>query len=72
MNRNKLYKVRRAMDVELQIRKHLPRDAQPTVAIIDEYCAEYKDLFKEVRNYECLKYLHLGIISPIKENHYQK
>jgi hypothetical protein len=39
---------------------------QPTVAIIDEYCAEYKDLFKEVRNYECLKYLHLGIISLIK------
>ncbi len=54
------------MDVELQIRKHLPRDTQPTVAIIDEYCAEYKDLFKEVRNHECLKYLHLGIISPIK------
>ncbi len=28
--------------------------------------AEYKDLFKEVRNYECFKYLHLGIISTIK------
>ncbi len=28
------------MDVELQILKHLPRDAQPTVAIIDKYCAE--------------------------------
>ena len=54
------------MDVELQILKHLPRDAHPTVAIIDEYCAEYKDLFKEVRNYECFKYLHLGIISPLK------
>ena len=54
------------MDVELQILKHLPRDAHPTVAVIDEYCAEYKDLFKEVRNYECFKYLHLGIISPIK------
>jgi SRSO17 transposase len=54
------------MDVELQILKHLGRDAHPTVAIIDEYCAEYKDLFKEVRNYECFKYLHLGIISPIK------
>lgn len=53
------------MDVELQILKHLPRDAQPTVAIIDEYCAEYKDLFKEVRNYECFKYLHMGIMSPI-------
>jgi SRSO17 transposase len=54
------------MDNELQILKHLARDAQPTVAIIDRYCAGYKDLFKEVRNYECFKYLHLGIISPIK------
>jgi SRSO17 transposase len=54
------------MDVELQILKHLARDAHPTVAIIDEYCAEYKDLFKEVRNYECFKYLHLGIMSSIK------
>ncbi|MDX2096821.1 MAG: IS701 family transposase [Leptolyngbyaceae cyanobacterium bins.59] len=54
------------MDVELQILKHLPRAAQPTVAFIDDYCAEYKDLFKEVRNYECFKYLHLGILSPIK------
>ncbi|MBE9054419.1 IS701 family transposase [Nostocales cyanobacterium LEGE 11386] len=54
------------MDVELQMLKHLARDAQPTVALVDEYCAEYRDIFKEVRNYECLKYLHLGIISPIK------
>jgi len=54
------------MDVELQILKHLPRTAHPTVAIIDEYCAEYRDIFKEVRNHECFKYLHLGIISPIK------
>ncbi len=54
------------MEVELQVLKHLAREAHPTVAIIDEYCAEYKDLFKEVRNYECFKYLHLGIISPIK------
>ena len=54
------------MDVELQILKHLARDAHPTVAIIDSYCAEYKDLFKEVRNYECFKYLHLGIMSQIQ------
>jgi SRSO17 transposase len=54
------------MDVELQILKHLARDAHPTVATIDEYCAEYQDLFKEVRNYECFKYLHLGIMSQIK------
>jgi SRSO17 transposase len=54
------------VDVELQILKHLARDAQPTVSVIDQYCQGYKDLFPEVRSYECFKYLHLGIISPIK------
>lgn len=62
----KLYEVSRAMDVELQILKHLPREAHPTVALIDSYCAECKELFEEVRNYECFKYFHLGIISPIE------
>ncbi|MDH6058689.1 hypothetical protein [Umezakia ovalisporum] len=38
------------MDVELQILKHLARDIHPTVAV-DKYRAEYKELFKEVRNY---------------------
>ena len=37
------------MDVELQILKHLKRDAQPTVAIIDQYC--------EVNNVYFFKYL---------------
>ena len=46
------------MDVELQVLKHLGRDAQSTTRAIDEYCAEYKDIFKEVRSYECFKYLH--------------
>jgi hypothetical protein len=46
------------MDVELQVLKHLARDAQSTTRAIDEYCAEYKDIFKEVRSYECFKYLH--------------
>src|SRR6476469_10039540 len=55
------------MDVELQVLKHLARSPHPTVALIDEYCAEYRDLFKEVRNYECFKYLHLGIIAPLKK-----
>jgi SRSO17 transposase len=53
------------MDVELQVLKHLARDAQSTVSFIDQYCNEYKDLFPEVRSYECFKYLHLGIISSI-------
>lgn len=43
------------MDNELQILKHLARDPHPTVTIIDSYCAEYKDLFKEVRNKEVLQ-----------------
>ena len=55
------------MDVELQVLKHLARDAQLTTRVIDEYCGEYKDIFKEVRSYECFKYLHLGIIAPISE-----
>ena len=54
------------MDVELQILKHLKRNARPTVTIIDQYCDSYSELFSDVRNYECLKYLHQGIISPIK------
>lgn len=54
------------MDVELQILKHLRRDAHPTVGVIDEYCEKYTDIFKEVRNSQCFKYLHLGIISTLK------
>ncbi|MGL6339218.1 MAG: IS701 family transposase [Waterburya sp.] len=53
------------MDVELQILKHLKRDPQPTMTIIDRYCQAYSDLFPEVRAYECFKYLHQGIVSPI-------
>ena len=51
-------KIDRTMDVELQILKHLKRSPTPTVAIIDQYCDSYRDLFSDVRNYECLKYLH--------------
>ncbi|MGL5835717.1 MAG: IS701 family transposase [Waterburya sp.] len=54
------------MDVELQILKHLKRDARPTVSVIDQYCSAYNDLFSEVRSYECFKYLHQGIVSSIK------
>lgn len=54
------------MDVALQIRQHLPRDPEPTNAVIDDYCADYQDLFQDVRNYECFKFLHLGLIAPIK------
>ena len=45
------------MDVKLQILKHLKRLPLPTVAIIDRYCDSYNDLFSDIRNYECFKYL---------------
>ena len=48
------------MDNELQSLKHLPRDPHPTVAIIDTYCAEYRELFKELRNKEVLQIFTLG------------
>ncbi|MGB7439566.1 MAG: IS701 family transposase [Coleofasciculaceae cyanobacterium] len=54
------------MDVELQIQRHLARDARPTVGFIDNYCSHYKSIFPEVRSYECFKYLHLGMLSAIK------
>ena len=56
----------KVMDVELQILKHLKRSPRPTVSVIDKYCESYNDLFSDVRGYECFKYLHQGIISPIK------
>ena len=43
-----------------------PRHAVSTVKFIDSYCELYKDLFVEVRAYECFKYLHQGLISEIK------
>lgn len=43
-----------------------PRLPRPTVAIVDEYCSLYRDLFPEVRSYENFKYLHIGIVSSIK------
>ena len=56
------------MDVELQIKKHLAIDVQPTVSIIDEYCDQYRDLFKQVINHESFNYLGLEIVSPISRN----
>jgi SRSO17 transposase len=53
------------MDIELQVIRHLPRESQATIAVIDEYCSIYRDLFVDVRSYECLKWLHLGIIAEI-------
>jgi SRSO17 transposase len=43
-----------------------PRKPVSTVTFVDEYCQTYRNLFADVRNFEALKYLHLGIISEIE------
>lgn len=41
------------------------REPVSTVAFLDEYCQTYRNLFSDVRNFEALKRLHLGMISEI-------
>lgn len=43
-----------------------PRKPVSTVGFVDQYCQIYRDLFSDVRNFEALKFLHLGMISEIK------
>jgi SRSO17 transposase len=35
------------------------------VGFVDEYCEAYRDLFEDVRSFECFKYLHVGLISDL-------
>ena len=37
------------------------RPATPTVAFIDQYCAQYRSLFHNVRHFEQFTALHLGL-----------
>ena len=43
----------------------VPRLARQTVGFVDEYCEAYRNLFSDVRSFECFKYLHVGLISEI-------
>ena len=36
-----------------------------TVTFVDEYCAAYRNLFEDVRSFEHLCLLHLGLISDL-------
>ncbi|MCT7997335.1 IS701 family transposase [Laspinema sp. C5] len=42
-----------------------PKQAKPSLPLIDEYCENYKSLFSEVRTYEAFKNIHVGILSDI-------
>lgn len=41
------------------------RQPTPTVAFVDAYCAAYRDLFEDVRSFEHLSLLHVGLISDL-------
>lgn len=36
-----------------------------TVGFVDDYCLLYRSVFEDVRSYECFKWLHAGIVSPL-------
>lgn len=41
------------------------RALTPTVTFVDAYCAAYRDLFEDVRSFEHLSLLHVGLISDL-------
>jgi SRSO17 transposase len=41
------------------------RQPVATVGFVDDYCLLYRSVFGDVRSYECFKYLHVGMISPL-------
>jgi SRSO17 transposase len=43
-----------------------PREPQPTIRFIDEYCYWYQSLFSDVRSFEAFKHLHVGMLSEVK------
>ena len=42
------------------------RPATPTVAYIDQYCAQYRSLFSNVRHFEHFTALHLGLLADTR------
>ena len=42
------------------------RPAAPTVAFIDQYCAQYRPLFSNVRHFEQFTALHLGLLAETR------
>jgi SRSO17 transposase len=42
------------------------RPATPTVAFIDQYCAQYRSLFTNVRHFEQFTALHLGLLAETR------
>ena len=43
-----------------------PREPSPTVAFVDDYCAHYRAVFPNVRQYEQFTHLELGLVAETK------
>jgi SRSO17 transposase len=43
-----------------------PREPTPTVAFVDDYCAHYRAVFPNVRQYEQFTHLALGLVAETK------
>ena len=41
------------------------RDAAPTLDVIERHCAQFRDLFDEVRTFENFQSLHLGLLAQL-------
>ena len=39
------------------------RTAEGTIRFVDEYCAHYEQVFRDVRSFEHFTLLHIGMIS---------
>src|SRR5260370_15648817 len=48
------------------------RPAAPTVAFIDQYCAQYRPLFHNVRHFEHFTALHLGMLDETRHKSLQQ
>src|SRR5260221_11076681 len=43
-----------------------PREPTPTVAFVDDYCAPYRAVFPNVRQFEQFTHLELGLVAETK------
>lgn len=42
------------------------RSPAPTVAFVEDYCSQFRDLFADVREFEQFTLLHVGLLAEIK------
>jgi SRSO17 transposase len=43
----------------------MPCQPATTMKFVDDYCAQYQDVFPDVRSFELCQWLHIGLIAEI-------